>query len=29
MDLVTRLVGERFEHVPSTVGAPERNQQGR
>jgi glycosyltransferase involved in cell wall biosynthesis len=29
MDLVTRLVSDRFEQVPSTVGAPERNQQSR
>ena len=29
MDLVTGLVGDRFEQVPSAVGAPQRNQQGR
>jgi len=29
MELVTHLVGDRFERMPSAVGAPQRDQQGR
>jgi len=29
VDVVTGLVSDRFEQVPSTAGAPQRNQQGR
>lgn len=29
MELVTHLIGDRFERMPSTVGAPHRDQRGR